>query len=439
MKSKKSTFANPLPPGNFGLPIIGETIGFFRDPNFAKKRYQKYGKIFKSRIFGSPTIFVSGAEANYFLLINENKYFTSTWPKSTTILLGNNSLSTQTGDLHGQRRKLMFQAFQPRALASYIPTIESFTKIYLDRWQSQKNLIWYPEIRNYTFDIACHLFVGTDNGSSSSLCELFEDWTKGLFSLAIDLPWTNFGKALRARQGLLKYIKQIIETRKQAENWGEDALGILLQAKDEEGNSLLLEELQDQILTLLFAGYETLTSSIASFCLLTAQNPNILQKLRQEQALFNYDLPLTLESLKEMTYLDKVLQEVLRLIPSVGGGFRKVIQDCEWQGYSIPKDWSVQYSIVLTHEDGEAYPNPQRFDPDRIPPERNKPFSYLPFGGGMRECIGKEFARLEMKIFAALLLRGYDWQLESNQDLSMKTIPTPRPKDGLKVVFSALS
>jgi cytochrome P450 len=428
----------PLPPGNFGLPIIGETISFLTDPNFASKRYRKYGKISKSRIFGNPTIFVSGAEANYFLLTNENKYFTVLWPKSTTILLGDNSLSTQAGDLHGQRRKLMFQAFQPRALASYIPTMESITKKYLDRWQSQKNLTWYPEIRDYTFDIACHLFVGINGSNLAPVRELFEDWVKGLFSVAIDLPWTNFGKGLRARRELLKYIKQIVETRKQAENWGEDALGILLQAKDEDGNSLSTEELQDQILTLLFAGHETLTSSIASFCLLTAQNPDILQKLRQEQELFDYSVPFTPESLKEMTYLDKVLQEVLRLIPPVGGGFRKVIRDCEWQGYSFPKDWSVQYSIVLTHDDGEVYPNPDRFDPDRTPPERNKPFSYAPFGGGMRECIGKEFARLEMKIFAALLLRGYDWRLESNQDLSMATIPTPRPKDGLKAIFSAL-
>jgi cytochrome P450 len=429
----------PLPPGNFGLPIIGETISFFRDPNFVKKRYQKYGKIFKSRIFGSPTIFVSGAEANYFLLTNENKYFTVLWPKSTTVLLGNNALATQRGDLHGQRRKLMFQAFQPRALASYIPTMESITKKYLDRWQSQKNLTWYPKIRDYTFDIACHLFIGTEGNDLAPVRELFENWVKGLFSLAIDLPWTNFGKGLRARRELLKYIKQIVETRKQAENWGKDALGILLQAKDEDGNSLSTEELQDQILTLLFAGHETLTSAIASFCLLTAQNPDILQKLRQEQELFDYSIPFTPESLKEMTYLDKVLQEVLRLIPPVGGGFRKVIRDCEWQGYSFPKDWSIQYSIVLTHDDGEVYPNPDHFDPDRTPPERNKPFSYVPFGGGMRECIGKEFARLEMKIFAALLLQGYDWQLESNQDLSMTTIPTPRPKDGLKAIFSALS
>jgi retinoid hydroxylase len=429
----------PLPPGNLGLPVIGETISFLYDPDFVKKRRQKYGKIFKSSIFGNPTVFISGAEANYFLLTNENKYFTSAWPRSTAILLGKNSLSTQVGDLHAQRRKLMFQAFQPRALANYIPIIESITKKYLDRWQSQKNLTWYPEIRNYTFDVACNLFVGTDKGSSSPLLELFEDWVKGLFSLSIDLPWTNFGKGLRARRELLKYIKQIVETRKQSENWGEDALGILLQAKDEEGNSLSLEELQDQILTLLFAGHETLTSAIASFCLLTVQNPKILHKLRQEQELFSYLEPLTPERLKEMTYLEKVLQEVLRLIPPVGGGFRRAIQDCQWQGYSIPRDWSVQYSIPLTHDDAEVYPNPDRFDPDRTPLERNKPFSYVPFGGGMRECIGKEFARLEMKIFAALLLRGFDWQLQSNQDLSLATFPTPRPKDGLKVIFSGLN
>jgi retinoid hydroxylase len=425
-----------LPPGNFGLPIIGETIEFFQDPNFAQKRFARYGKIFKSKIFGRPTIFVCGAEANYFLLTNENKYFTSLWPKSTEILLGNSSLANQVGELHSQRRKLMFQAFQPRALDSYLPTMVTITQRYLDRWGKCQNLTWYPELRDYTFDIACTLLVGTDGGSQSPLCELFEDWNKGLFSLPLNLPWTAFGKGCRARRGLLQYIEKIVTIRQQQENLGNDALGILLQAKDEEGNSLSLEELKDQVLLLLFAGHETLTSALTSFCLLTARSIEVRQRLQQEQQQFDPQTPLSAELLKQMTYLDLVLKEVLRLIPPVGGGFRKIVCDCQWQGYRFPKGWSVQYAIAQTHKDEELYPEPEQFAPERFRLDRNKPFAYVPFGGGMRECIGKEFARLEMKIFAALLLRHYDWQLSTDRDLDLVTIPTPRPRNGLKVTLN---
>ncbi|MFM7794112.1 MAG: cytochrome P450, partial [Microcystis panniformis] len=93
----------PLPPGSFGLPLLGETIAFLTDRDFASKRHNKYGQLFRTHIFGSPTIILSGAEANRFLLSNENKYFAATWPKSTKTLLGSASLAVQTGDVHASR------------------------------------------------------------------------------------------------------------------------------------------------------------------------------------------------------------------------------------------------------------------------------------------------------------------------------------------------
>jgi cytochrome P450 len=435
---EKSSF--PLPPGDTGLPLIGETLNFFLDRNFAQKKSAKYGKIYKTNIFGNPTVTMIGADANEFLFRNENKYVISIWPKTTSILLGKMSLAVRDGEFHTSRRRLLAQAFQPRVLDSYIPTMERITNQYIDKWLTMETLTWYPELRNYTFDIACSLLVGTENASQTLLAEYFETWCQGLFSLGINLPWTSFGKALKCREKLLVEIEKIIVHRQQQPSQNNDALDILLNAKDEEGNSLTLEELKDQILLLLFAGHETLTSALTSFCLLMAQHPDIFSQVKAEQDKLKITESFTREDLKEMTYLEQVLKEVLRFIPPVGGGFRKVIQGFEYEGYYIPKDWTIQYQILQTHKQPDLFPHQETFAPERFSLEnmadKQKNFAYVPFGGGLRECLGKEFAKLEMRIFASLLVQRCEWALLPEQNLELVVIPSPKPKDGLKVKIS---
>ncbi|MBE9008714.1 cytochrome P450 [Pseudanabaenaceae cyanobacterium LEGE 13415] len=437
MTSSHTAASLPLPPGRSGLPAIGETIRFLKDPDFANKRHKQYGNIFRTNLFGKSTIYLAGADAIRFLLLHENQYFVTSWPDSTKALLGSAALSVQQGGIHQQRRKLLAQAFQPRALASYIPTIVDLTHSYLDRWEQKETLTWYPELRNYTLDVACQLLIGISSGSQTAFGQWFDTWTQGIFSLPLSLPGTQFSRSLRSRKLLLNEIERIVRERQQQEDLGQDSLGLLIRARDEEGNGLSVDELKDQVLTLLFAGHETLTSAIASFCLLMAQHPKVLSQLRAEQERFQHTT-LTLEDLKQMEYLEQVLKEVLRILPPVGGGFREVIQECEINGYRIPKGWSVLYQIGRTHQDSSVYPNPHQFDPERFDENRadkTQPFSYVPFGGGIRECIGKEFARLEMKIFAALLVQQYEWDLVPDQDLDFEMIPTPRPRDELKVHF----
>ncbi len=425
----------PLPPGSFGLPFIGETLNFFQDPDYAQKKHAQLGPIFKTRLLGNPTVFIKGAEANQFVLSNDNTYFQVSWPPSTTALLGPLSLALQTGAEHQARRKLLAQVFMPKALSGYIAPIQTVIQDYSQRWAAQSDLVWFPELQSFTLTVACKLFVGLEQGSQGKLGQLFQTWINGLFSLPIPLPWTQFGQAQQARTLLLQRLEAIIQQRQQATEPGTDALGLLVQARDEEGQGFSLAELKDQILLLLFAGHETSTSATASFCLLMAQHRQVWDRLREEQQGFPPEAELTLDHLKQMTYLDQVFHEVLRLIPPVGGGFRTVLQDCELGGYRVPKGWTVLYGINQTHLDTAEYPDPKAFNPER--PASASKFNYIPFGGGIRECIGKEFAKLELKLLAIHLLRHYRWELLPDQDLSLVTIPSPRPKDGLRVRFQA--
>jgi retinoid hydroxylase len=430
-----------IPPGSLGFPIIGETIAFLTDRDFAVKRHKRYGSVCKTNLLGATTVLIQGAAGNRFIL--DSDFFEVTWPPSLKKLLGSLSLPLQTGHQHISRRKILAQAFQPRALSSYTEAMNVISDRYFDRWVKQETMTWYPELRDYTLDIACKLLVGLDNGSKASLGNHYETWGAGLFTFPIDLPWLAFGKALRSREKLLTEIEKLILARQQlpTPSQNQDALDLMLAARDDDGEGLLLEELKDQVLTLLFAGHETLTSSLVSLCLLLSQNPAVLQRARQEQM----ELPdklLTVETLKQMPYLDQILKEVLRVIPPVAGGFRVALQDCEYDGFKIQKGWQLLYQIAATHQDPNIYPDPQQFDPDRFDKvraeDKQKPFAYAPFGGGVRECIGKEFARLEIKIFAARLLREYQWELLPGQNLDLTIIPTPKPRDGLKVNFRKL-
>lgn len=436
----KDSESYPLPPGSFGLPFIGETISFLRDPDFANKRQQKYGSVFKTNILGRPTVFLVGPEANRFLLSTHMHKFSwrEGWPKTFKELLGN-SLFVQEGEEHRRNRKLLMPAFHGAALANYISTMEQIVLSYLEKWANVGSFTLFPELKQMTFDIASTLLIGSQPGEmTAQLSQWFTELTNGLFAVPISLPWTRYGRALKARDELLAQIEKAVRYRQQEP--AQDALGLLVQSQDEEGNKLSLEAIKAQALLMLFAGHETTTSMLASLCMALAQHPEILAKARAEQQ--ELATPLSLGQLKQMTYLDQVLKEVERLYPPIAGGFRGVIEPFVFNGYSVPKGWMALYRIDATHRDERVYTKPERFDSDRFSPERsehkNIDYSLVGFGGGPRVCLGVAFAQVEMKIFAAHLLRRYAWEILPEQNLALDPVPTLHPRSGLKVKFYKL-
>ncbi|GCB72287.1 hypothetical protein scyTo_0001913, partial [Scyliorhinus torazame] len=151
---------------------------------------------------------------------------------------------------------------------------------------------------------------------------------------------------------------------------------------------------------------------------------------------------LSVESLSRLRYLDCVVKEVLRLLPPVSGGYRTALQTFELNGCQIPKGWNIIYSIRDTQETAAVYLNPDTFDPDRFGPERDESkagrFNYLPFGGGVRSCIGKELAQVILKTLAIELSTTARWELASSTFPKMQTVPVVHPVDGLKVRFHRL-
>lgn len=430
--------SHPLPPGSLGLPFIGETIQFLLDSDFANKREKQYGSIYKTHILGRKTVFMTGAKANKFILSSHMDCFSwgKGYPNNFKELLGR-SLFLQDGEEHQRNRKLLMPAFHGQALANYAQTMETIIAKYLQRWETQQYLTWFPEMKQMTFEIASVLLLGSSPGDNiQRLSQWFTELTNGLFAiLPIRANWSKYGKALAGRDHLLDYLEQEIEKRLSSP--GQDALGLMLQTKDENGDCLSREEIKLQALLLLFAGHETTTSMLTFLCMALGQHPDILAKARAEQKELDIKGDLTLEQLKQMTYLEQILKEVERLYPSIGGGFRGVIKPFVFNGYYVPQDWIVSYRINSSHQDSNIFTNPKKFDPDRFSSDRAEhkrmEYSLVGFGGGPRFCLGYAFAQMEMKIFAAVLLRNYSWEILPDQDLTPNPIPTLHPRSGLKV------
>jgi cytochrome P450 len=432
------------PPGSFGLPVIGETFSFILDPsNFVTQRYRKHGSIFKTHLLGKPTVVMVGPEAIEFLLSSHREYFSwrEGWPDNFKTLLGE-SLFVQDGEEHQRNRRLMMPALHGVALANYVSTMESITYNYLKKWENQGEFTWFTEFKKLTFDIASQLLLGTDSVSQNTrLSHLFTELSNGLFAInPLILPFTKLGKAVAARDEILEHLAQVVKARQQ--HPGKDAISLLVQSKDEDGNSLSETELVAQAVLLLFAGHETTTSMLTWLCVELARHPEILQRAREEQFQLLSKGGLNLEELGQMPYLDQILSEVERVHPPVGGGFRGVVKDYEFNGFHVPAGWQALYSIFATHHLEAIYPNPERFDPDRFSPQRQEHkqyrYSLIGFGGGPRVCIGIAFAKMEMKIVASHLLRSYYWEILPNQSLDVVRIPTNRPQDGLRVRFRRL-
>lgn len=430
-----------IPPGSFGLPVFGETFAFAADPYiFVKKRYQKYGSVFKTNILGRPTIVMIGPEAVEFFLSShmDNFSWREGWPNNFKVLLGE-SLFLQDGEEHRRNRRLMMPALHGPALANYADTMAEITNSYLKKWEQKQEFTWLEEFKELTFDITSQLLLGTNPGPENArLSRLFQTLTNGLFAISpLSLPFTKFGKAIAARNQILEHLTKVVRERQL--NPAKDALSLLIQARDEEGNSMSEKELIAQAVLLLFAGHETTTAMLTWLCLELARHPEVMQRAREEQLQLASQGALSLEQLGKMPYLDQVLWEVERLDSPAGSGFRGVIKEFEFNGFRIPAGWQLYYSIFMHHQLKELFPDPERFDPERFSPQRQEhrqhPFSLIAFGGGPRICIGIAFAKMEMKIIAALLLRSYDWEILPNQSLTPVRIPVNHPQDGFKVRF----
>lgn len=422
---------------------------------FQSSRREKYGNVFKTHLLGRPLIRVTGAENVRKILMGEHHLVSTEWPRSTRMLLGPNTVANSIGDIHRNKRKVFSKIFSHEALESYLPKIQLVIQDTLRAWSSHPEAInVYQEAQKLTFRMAIRVLLGFSipEEDLGHLFEVYQQFVENVFSLPVDLPFSGYRRGIRARQILQKGLEKAIREKLQCTQGKDysDALDILIESSKEHGKEMTMQELKDGTLELIFAAYATTASASTSLIMQLLKHPAVLEKLREELRaqgiLHSGGCPcegtLRLDTLSGLHYLDCVIKEVMRLFTPVSGGYRTVLQTFELDGFQIPKGWSVMYSIRDTHDTAPVFKDVNVFDPDRFGQARSEDkdgrFHYLPFGGGVRTCLGKHLAKLFLKVLAVELASTSRFELATRTFPRITLVPVLHPVDGLSVKFFGL-
>lgn len=429
-----------------GLPLIGETIEFFKAQrnnrlfdDFVQPRVTKYGKIFKTRLLGSPTVVVNGAEANRFFLSNEFKLVISSWPSSSVQLMGNESIMQKQGEQHRCIRGILASCLHNAGLDALVPKICNSVQLHLDtHWHGQDSLSLYRSTKILTFTIVfeCLLGIRVEPG----MLNTFERVLEGVFAPAIKFPGSRFSRAKKARQEIEKMLVKVVREKRNEMEFGNEQEGMLLSqlVAGMIRGDITEAEVTDNVVLLVFAAHDTTSFAIAMTFKMLAQHPDCYSLLLQEHVnIMNNKRAgeiLTLEDMKKIKYTWQVARESMRLFPPIFGSFRKAVSDIEYEGFTIPKGWKVLWTAFGTHSNPEYFEDPLSFDPRRFE-ESVPPYVYLPFGGGPRLCAGYQLAKLNIIIFVHYVVTRYDWSLiNPNESITMD--PLPFPSQGMPIKIS---
>jgi cytochrome P450 len=411
------------PPHTGAVTGVLELLAFLRDPSFAGRRFAQMGDVFETVLAFQPQVFVRGA-GPVAELMTQPSALEGWWPASVSELLGPYSLANRNGEAHLARRRAVGRLFSAQALKGYAPGIAAISDAVCSGIAAAPQPVPLADwMRRFAFQVIAEEVLGLTPEGREGLFEDFEIWTSGLFSVPIAYPTSPLARAKGARRRLISRIHGLLPS-----------LTVLAGACDEAGLPLNDADLADQLLLLLFAGYETTASSLTLLVLFLLQHPTTLAWLQEEIDTLAWPPSAAgMEQLDTLPRLNAVIKEVVRLVPPVGGFFRRTTAPVRLGPYTIAPGTVIQVDITGTQRDGKVFADPEAFRPERHLDGPSPGSGYVPFGMAPRVCLGKPLAELEMRLLLVRLLQALRLTLVANQDLSLDTIPTPRPRSGLLV------
>ena len=386
-----------LPPGP-RTPAVLNTLRLLRDPVAALRGWaERYGEPFTVRYlrFGTGVYVTDPAEIKRLFTGDQSDLLAGEANSPLAPLLGPDSLLTLDGEPHMRQRKLLLPPFSGSSVRSFRPVIREVAEAEIGRWRAGESFPVRERMQRLTFEVICRAVFGVTEAERierlrAALLALLDVASVSLLPppLLRDLGRFSPGGVLRRRlRAADALLYEEIERRRRAPDLEQrsDVLSLLLGARDEQGRPMRDSELRDELITMLAAGHETTATGLAFAFDLLLRNPAALARLREETDGGGGD-----------AYLDAVVSETLRVRPVLDAAERTLTVSRTIAGYEIPAGVRVYPATLLVHSRPDLYPEPDRFRPERFLGDGVESYSWLPFGGGIRRCIGAPLAQAEM-------------------------------------------
>jgi cytochrome P450 len=425
------------PPGPLDWNLR-RTLRFTSDPlPILLPLYERYGPIFTVRMMHQPQVFMLGPAANRYITVEhpENFLWRDGHFGQLAWLMGD-GLLTIDGGYHDRARRIMMPAFHRERIEAAVEIMVAEATRAMDRWSPGATVDVYEWMRVLAMRIAMRGLFGLDpddHDSGAAMARRFERalsfyGTNGPSRL-LRGPGTPYRRMRKASDGLDEIVySEIARRRADPDPDHRDVLSILIEAEDDDGSRLSDEEIRDQVMTLLFAGHDTSTSTVTFLLYELARHPDVMARICED-----------LEG-GERRELDMAVDETLRLYPPAWVGPRRTVRDFEFEGRHVPARAYINYSSWASHRLPDVFPDPEAFIPERFTPERKAALpkgAYVPFGGGSRICIGKRFGQTEVKVVAVTILQRFRLELVPGRTMTVRQMPTLSPREGMRMTVRA--
>ena len=437
------------PPGPKRTVPFAGLLAYRRGPlPYFQNLAKQYGDISYFKIGPQEAFFLNHPDYIKDVLVTNHQNFTKGLVLQRAKRLLGEGLLTSEGEFHRRQRRLAQPAFHRQRIVSYAAVMTDYATAMRERWRDGATLDISQEMMRLTLAIVGKTLFDADVESDSGevgeamavVMELFDTLTIPFFELLAKLPLPQLRRFDNARTKLDRIIYRMIDDRRRSGADRGDLLSMLLLAQDEEGDGGQMTDLQlrDELLTIFLAGHETTANAMTWTWYLLSQRPESELKLHQEiDEVLGSRIP-TFADVAQLRYTEMVLAESMRLYPPAWATGRLAVGDCEIAGYRVPPRSLVLFSQYVMHRDERYYKHPLAFDPERWTPEarESRPqFSYFPFGGGPRRCIGEGFAWMEGILLIATLAQKWRMRLLPHHPIALKPLITLRPKHGMRMTL----
>ncbi|GAB7019043.1 cytochrome P450 [Halostagnicola bangensis] len=428
------------PPGPRGLPLIGSTISIARDPIAFLESARKHGDIVSYGAYGTEFALVYDPHVVEAVLVSRSDEFRKgEFETEFGELIAPDGIAFTEGERWRRQRTLLQSSFTPDRIHAVADEMVAEADALVDGWDDGDIVSLRDGLATYSVRVLARTLFDlpleddrtrTVTRAATAVNEYASPRRLAVGSLIPSWVPDRVGREYEtAMAGLEELVTELVTERRRTDTTGDDLLSVLARAEYPDGSRLSPDEIRDQLVTFLFAGHETTSTTLAVACWLLAGNPNLRAKLESELETVCDNRDPAVGDLASLEYTEAVLREAMRLYPPITGVYREPLTDAVLAGYRISADTTLQLSAYGIHRDERWWADPETFRPERWLADTERPeYAYFPFGGGPRHCLGMRFAMIELQLALASIVSRVEFgRLTESLEPSLGVTLDPGP------------